>query len=105
MDITTAKRLSYDTKFKYVKGIDTVKWTDVYTSEQEIIDDLKQVHIPTSAELETITAYGPLYTGYEYIHSFAKTVQSGKELTKKQLTQCKRLAVEIKRAVAIRECY
>ena len=81
--------------------VSKVKWTDVYSSESEIINDLLRIHIPRISEWCGIT----FYKGYEYIHSFAKQVQSGKVLSEKQLIQCKRLALEIKKAASIADCY
>lgn len=71
------------------------RWSEIYRNEEEIIEDLKRC---STSEPPMFT-----YTGYVYIIGFAKTVQNGGELTKKQLTQCKRLAKEIKKAVACSE--
>lgn len=87
---------------KYRKNLDSVKWSTVYYSEAEIVEDLKKIRIPEKGEL--IAVYR-LYAGYEYIHSFARWVQNGKTLTEKQMRQCKRLALEIKKAAAIADCY
>ncbi len=89
-----------DTKFN--STLNPVKWNEIYTSEEEIINELKQIHIPEKNEWFGIN---PLYKGYEYIHSFAKQVQNGRTLTDKQTTQCKRLATEIKKAYSIKDCY
>lgn len=88
---------------KYNNAIKAVKWNDIYNSTDEIIEELKQIHIP-NIKNEWL-GINPLYKGYEYIHSFAKQVQSGKTLSEKQLAQCKRLAKEIKKAYEIRNCY
>lgn len=45
------------------------------------------------------------YKGYEYIHSFAKRVQDGKELSDAQMRQAKRIASEIKKAWLIRDMW
>lgn len=86
----------------YIKSIKPVKWTDIYGSEAELLEDLKQVHIPEKGEWSSL--YTP-YKGYEFIHSFASQIQAGKSLSGKQITQCKRLAIEIKKAASIRDCY
>ncbi len=83
-------------------SLDSVSWNKIYNSETEIVEDLKQIHIPDKSE--PLAVYR-LYKGYEYIHSFAKQVQNEKTLSEKQLKQCKRLALEIKKAVAIKDCY
>lgn len=87
---------------KYRKNLNSVKWDTVYKSESEIVEDLKKIRIP---EKDESMAVYRLYTGYEYIHSFARWVQNGKLLTEKQMKQCKRLALEIKKAAAIADCY
>lgn len=75
---------------------DRVKWTDVFKSEDELIQALKAIYIPKNRT-------APFYTfkGYAYIYSFAYYVQKGWMLSAKQITQCKRLALEIKKAAAI----
>ena len=87
---------------EYNKNLDSVSWNTVYNSESEIMEDLKQIHIPDKNE--PLAVYR-LYKGYEYIHSFAKQIQNGKTLSEKQIRQCKRLALEIKKAVSIKDCY
>ena len=97
MKVNEAQRIAAEIRNKYAKPFESTKWTDIYNSEDEIIADLKIIHIP--GKNEQIFSFAPLYAGYEYIHSFAKQVQSGKELTEKQMKQCKRLALEIKKMV------
>lgn len=72
------------------------KWTDIYNNEDEIIEDLK--HVEAKAFMTILNPFAPWYRGYEFIHSFAKQVKEGKTLSPKQITQCKRLASEIKKA-------
>lgn len=81
-------------------GINGTKWNDVYSSEQELLDDLKNIYIPKNK-----TAPVGTFKGYEYIYSFAYYVQKGWELSDKQIRQAKRLAKEIKKASMIAECY
>lgn len=83
-------------------SLDSVSWNTIYNSESEIMEDLKQIHIPDKNE--PLAVYR-LYKGYEYIHSFAKQIQNGKTLSEKQVRQCKRLALEIKKAASIKDCY
>lgn len=82
-----SKAIKRDTKYK---------WTDIYTSEEELISDL--ISIDTEIGEDVINPFAPYYTGYEYIHSFAKQLQNGRTLSDKQMTQAKRLAKEIKKA-------
>lgn len=72
----------------------------VYASNEiQLIKDLKKVVIDNDSNL------GSLYQGYEYIQSFSKALNNGKELSKAQLTQAKRLSLQIKIASAISELY
>lgn len=87
---------------KYKTSLNPVKWDTVYNSESEIVEDLKKIRIPDKGEPMAVYR---LYAGYEYIHSFARWVQNGKPLTEKQMKQCKRLALEIKKAAAIADYY
>lgn len=81
---------------KYNKNLLKVEWNLIYKDELEILEDLKKIKIPICGFPPTGT-----YVGYEYIHSFAKQVQGGKHLSEKQMKQCKRLALEIKKAATI----
>ena len=81
-------------------GIKKVKWTDIYSSEDEIIEDLKKVEIPVNEE-PPFAGMTPMFKGYQYIYSFSKRLQGGKELTPNQMKQAKRLALEIKKAASI----
>jgi hypothetical protein len=63
------------------------KWNELFKTEQELINALVTVDI---------TTYKKRYLkGYQFIESFQKWVNSGKELSPKQLTQLKRLAQEL----------
>lgn len=71
-----------------------VPYTEYFESEEELIETLKLV-IPEKV--------GKHIQGFAYIQGFAKTVRDGKELSKKQITQCKRIASQIKLAY-LEEC-
>lgn len=101
-DLRKAQTISMETQNKYKKSVNNVKWNEVYNNEQEIIDDLKKVYIPKESELILLHN---IYMGYDFIHSFAKQIKSGKTLSEKQITQCKRLALEIKKASNIADCW
>ena len=101
-DLRTAQIIVRKIDAEYRTSLNSVKWNDIYQFETEIVEDLKQIHIPAKEEIYTISK---LYKGYEYIHSFAKQAQSGKTLSDKQIAQCKRLALEIKKAKAIKDCF
>jgi len=81
---------------KYYRAVGSVKWDEVFDNEEQIIEALKKVYIPKSRTAPTST-----FKGYEYIYSFAYYVQRGWTLSEKQMQQCKRLALEIKKASAI----
>ena len=61
-------------------------------------DALKAIYVPEDRVAPYLT-----FKGYEYIYSFASRVQCGGELSAKQMTQCKRLAAEIRKAEAIKD--
>lgn len=87
-----------EAQYKPAHSYKSVAWNEVYASEQELLDDLKKVYIPKSR--------GPLghcFQGYEYIYAFAFYTKKGWELSPKQMTQAKRLALEIKKAVITSE--
>lgn len=87
-----------DGKFKRIKiNKGKVTWKDCYKAESEIIADLMTVKY----DANIYVGVTPYYTGYNYIHSFAKRVQSGIELTEKQMKQAKRLAPEIRKAALV----
>ena len=71
-----------------------VPYTKYFESEEEMIETLKLV-IPERV--------GEHIKGFGYVRGFAKTVRDGKTLTKKQVTQCKRVASQIKLAY-LEEC-
>ena len=102
LDLRQAQIISRKVTNEYKKTINPIKWTDVYNSEAVMLEDLKNICIPEKQDLLYI---GQLYTGYEFIHSFAKQLQNGKTLSEKQIIQCKRLALEIKKAVSVKNCF
>lgn len=101
-DINKARKIIMEIDFKYNSESKKIKWNDIYNSINEILEDLEHIHIPKKMPY---LGMSPLYKGYEYINSFAKQVQNGKTLSEKQITQCKRLALEIKKAYSIKDCY
>lgn len=75
-----------------------VAWTEVYNTEEDIINDLMIIDYNQNP---VYISRQHFYRGYEYIHSFARRVQSGKDLTPAQMKQAKRLAVEIRKAALL----
>jgi hypothetical protein len=67
-----------------------MKWTELYKTEQELIDDM----MLTLSDDRT-AYYHQLVKGYQYIESFKKYYQNHGMLTDKQMTQLKRLAPEV----------
>lgn len=98
MNLHEAQRICNQIDSKYALSIKSVKWNEVFGSEEEMLEALKRIYIPKNRT-------APFYTfkGYAYIYSFAYYVQKGWKLSENQLRQCKRLAVEIKKASAIAE--
>lgn len=83
------------TKVDRMKAFNSkVPYTEYFESEEELIETLKLV-IPENV--------GQHINGFFYIKGFAKTVREGRELSKKQITQCKRIASQIKLAY-LEEC-
>lgn len=83
---------------KLMKG-KSVKWTEVFETETDIVEALKQ--IPYDVNMMYVS-FPCTYRGYEYIHSFARIVQNGNELSEAQMKQAKRIATQIKVAYEIR---
>ena len=98
MNLRKAQTICNQIEAQY--GVGETKWNDIYTSEQELINDLEYVYIPKDK-----TAPFGTFKGYEYIYSFAYYVRKGWKLSEKQIRQAKRLAKEIKKASMIAECY
>lgn len=71
-----------------------VPYTEYFESEEELIETLKLI-IPENV--------GQHINGFGFIKGFAKTVRDRRELSKKQITQCKRIASQIKLAY-LEEC-
>ena len=63
------------------------KWSDIYKSEDALVTEL--VHIDVEIGEDVINPVAPFYKGYEFIHSFAKQLQIGKDLSDKQMTSRK----------------
>lgn len=71
-----------------------VPYTEYFSSEEEMIETLKLI-IPEKV--------GQHIQGFAYIKGFSKAVREGRELSPKQVTQCKRIASQIKLAY-LEEC-
>lgn len=83
------------TKTDRIKVLNSkVPYTEYFDTEEELIETLKLV-IPENV--------GQHINGFGFIKGFAKTVRDGKKLSKKQVTQCKRIASQIKLAY-LEEC-
>ena len=100
MTLKKKKKICQEIEAEYaIKRLsNSIKWTDVFSTEQEMLSALGKIYIPKS---RTAPAY--TFKGYELIYSYAYYVQKGWTLSDKQITQCKRLAVEIKKVAAIAE--
>ena len=68
-----------------------VKWTDFYKTETELLNVLKNAN---NDKIKSLVDKRYI-KGYEYILSFKKQLDQQKELSDKQITQLKRLAIEV----------
>lgn len=103
MNVSEARRIIAKIDYEYQPQIREIKWNTVYNTVSDMVNDLKKVHVFTKKEIANFPLY--LYKGYEFINGFADQVQQGKELSAKQITQCKRLALEIKKAAMCADCF
>lgn len=94
-DIQELKNLKREIEFNNATK-SRVSWKTYFESEEEIVKTLELI--------TTEIKFEDYINGYEYINSFARQVRQGKTLTKKQITQCKRLASQIKLAY-VKECF
>ncbi len=67
-----------------------MKWNELYESEEQLIEDMMK----TKSDPDKYPIH-QLVKGYGYIESFKKYYQKHGQLTEKQMTQLKRLAVSI----------
>ncbi|MBQ4447445.1 MAG: hypothetical protein II897_04040 [Clostridia bacterium] len=102
MDLRKAQTIcnKIDGEYAMAQMRGNVEWTEVFENEDAIIAALRDIAIPQ----KRIAPVGT-FKGYEYIYSFAFYAQKGWNLREAQMRQCKRLAVEIKKAAAIACCY
>ena len=85
-------------EFDEIRREKSVRWSDIFRNEYDLIITLKAVPVINPNEV----FLGKYYTGYAYINRLAYILQHGGALTKKQMTQAKKLASEIKIAYEIR---
>lgn len=64
----------------------TVKWNQMFESEAELIEHVKTIDI---------VKFKKNQNGFEFIEGFQKALASGRELSKPQITQLKRLAKQV----------
>lgn len=96
MTLSEAQRKCREIEAQYGGNIKSCSWSEIYNCEEEMIADLSKVYVPKNRTAPQYT-----FIGYEYIYSFATQLQNGKSLSEKQITQCKRMAIQIKKAAAI----
>ena len=97
------KVMDFDAIVEIMRLNGSVKWTRFFDSEEDIILALSQ--IPIIDEYNLVCGSIPAYSGYKYIHSFAKTIRSGNTLSDAQMRQAKRIAAEIKKAYVIKDMW
>lgn len=100
MNINEAQRICREIEAITMGGVKKVSWSELYNSEEELLKDLSKVYVPKNRVPPSYT-----FKGHEYIYSFATQLQSGKTLSEKQIAQCKRLALQIKKAAAVADYY
>ena len=66
---------------------DKVKWDEMFDSEGELIEIVKNINVVQFQDKGC--------KGYSYIEGFQRTLSSGNDLSRAQLTQLKRLAKEV----------
>ena len=71
------------------RGLKPCKWNEIYDTKEEIIEDMNRILIDKNKPVYMLPK------GYEYISSFQRQLDNGKELTDKQLVQLTRLASSI----------
>lgn len=69
-----------------------IKWSDIFDTEEELIQSLFNVKIHTDDDSISMLGW---CRGYEYIKSFRKHYLKNGNLTEGQIRQLKRLAAEI----------
>ena len=74
-----------------------IRFEKVYNNIDEMLEDLKKIYIPKKRECYGYDTH-PLFRGYEIIYSMAYYVQVGWTLSEKQISLCKKFAVEIHKA-------
>ena len=68
----------------------SVKWNELYSNEQELINDMLQ----TKSDVKAYPYY-QIVKGYEYVEGFKRYYAKHGILTDKQMTMLKRIAKEI----------
>lgn len=96
MNLMQAHKVCLEIDAQYGGGLRPVKWTEVFATEEQLVDAIRGIAVPKNRVAPDYT-----FKGYEYIFSFANRLHNGYALTEAQIRQAKRLAVEIKKANAI----
>ena len=66
---------------------DKVKWDEMFDSVEELVESVKSIDVARFQDMGC--------KGYSYIEGFQRTLNSGNDLSKPQVTQLKRLAKEV----------
>ena len=74
-------------EFKRFYFGDRVKWSEMFESEAELVELVQSVDVKEFINKGC--------QGYVYVESCQRTLNSGKDLSKAQLTQLKRIAKDI----------
>lgn len=71
-----------------IRGVESIKWSEIYQSEEDLVEDLKDI------DIDKYKRRG--YKGYEYVESYQKYLVVKGVLTKNQIRQLKRISKWIK---------
>ncbi|MBQ8997080.1 MAG: hypothetical protein IJ086_07405 [Clostridium sp.] len=87
------------TKYNHIKTRKRYTWTDFYKSEEELLDDIKNINLNNTNIMNQVNQYMPTeaFIGEDFCWSISRILKNNIELTMEQLKECKRLAPEIKK--------
>ena len=88
------------TKYNHIKTRSRYTWTDFYNSEEELLDDIKNLNLDNINIMNQVNHYTPTteaFIGEDFCWSISRILKNGNELTMKQIKECKRLSPEIKK--------
>lgn len=79
-------------------GIAKYTWTDFFKDENELLNTLKEFHNVEIMKKANNLHGVRIFEAEDFCFSISNLLKNGNELTKKQIAQCKRLSLEIRKA-------